>query len=65
MDEISKKEKWIIDSRGDDWSIEGIKKADLIIWLQTNLFIRCFRIIKRYIERKKKNLYKDDFKSMF
>jgi len=55
IDKISKKEKWIIDSRGSDWSREPMKKADIIIWLQPNRFIRVFRILKRYLSRKGEN----------
>jgi len=59
---ISQKAKWIIDSRGSDWSRAPMKKADIIIWLQPNRFIRTFRIFKRYLSRKGK--YEESLKSL-
>lgn len=53
MDKIAKKEKWIIDARATSWSREPMKKADLIIWLKTSSMIRVWRIIKRYLKRRK------------
>jgi adenylate kinase family enzyme len=52
MDKIAKRKKWIIDARGSDWSIDPMKKSDLIIWLQTHFIKRSWRILKRYFNRK-------------
>jgi adenylate kinase family enzyme len=63
LDKIARNKKWIIDARGSDWSIGPMKKADLIVWLQFNLFTRTWRILKRYFSRKGK--YDEDFKSIW
>lgn len=63
LDKIAKKKKWIIDARGSAWSRDPMKKADLIIWLQPNIFVRTYRILKRYFSRKGE--YEEDLKSIW
>ena len=64
IDKISKKSKWIIDSRGSEWSRNPMKKSNLIIWLQPRFPLRTIRIIKRYNERKKIGRTEEDVKSL-
>jgi adenylate kinase family enzyme len=59
---ISKNKKWIIDSRGSIWSRDPMKKSDLVIWLQPNIIIRTFRILRRYFSRR--GNYEENFKSV-
>lgn len=49
---LRKKRKWIIDGNGGLWNRNSMKKADLVIWLQTPLTIRSWRIIKRFLRRR-------------
>ena len=65
LSKIAKKSKWIIDGRSSDWSRDPMKKSDLIIWLQPNIFIRSYRILKRYYSRKNNSKYQEDIKSLF
>lgn len=60
VNNISKKKKWIIDSRGNDWNRNAMKKADLIIWLQTPFHKRAFRILRRFFQRRKNNEFDEN-----
>ncbi len=50
---LKKNKKWIIEGIYTDWSNNAIKKADLIVWINTPKHIISWRIFKRYIQRRK------------
>ncbi|KOS64678.1 AAA family ATPase [Lysinibacillus agricola] len=56
---------WIIEGvHNEDWVAESFSNADLIIFLDTNYFIRIYRIIKRFTLQKiglEKSNYKPTF----
>jgi len=56
---------WIIEGvHNEDWVAQSFLNADLIIFLDTNYFIRIYRIIKRFILQKlglEKSNYKPSF----
>lgn len=58
---ILKKKEWIIEGVYGDWTRASFKDADVIIIIQSNKFIRSWRIIKRYI-RRRVNLEKNNKK---
>ena len=46
-------EEWIIEGvHNEDWVSKSFQEADMIVFLDTNYFIRTFRIIKRFIKQK-------------
>jgi adenylate kinase family enzyme len=59
---LSKKNKWIIEGIYTDWSIDAIKKSDLIIWLDPPFRVRSFRILKRFFARKFSKQAHESFK---
>jgi len=48
---LKNNKSWIIEGVYSNWSIEAIKKSDLIIWLDISLNKRLYRLIKRHIQR--------------
>jgi len=52
LNNILKKDKWIIEGVYYDWVHDGFIKADRIIVLKSNVYLRDCRIIKRFISRK-------------
>jgi len=57
LNKILQNNSWIIDGVYYDWVFESFKKADLIILLKPSVFLRDFRVIKRFV-LKKLGLYK-------
>lgn len=56
---------WIIEGvHSEDWVAQSFSNADLIIFLDTNYFIRIYRIIKRYTLQKL-GLEKSNYKPTF
>lgn len=56
---------WIIEGvHNEDWVAQSFSNADLIIFLDTNYFIRIYRIIKRFILQKL-GLEKSNYKPTF
>jgi len=47
------KKKWILEGIYTDWSENAIKKADLIIWINTPRHVISWRIFKRHLKRRK------------
>ena len=61
---IINKPNWIIEDAGRKIFDEGLKKADVIIFLEPNIFIRRLRIFIRYLKQKigiEKCLYRPSF----
>lgn len=53
LHEIVQTDKWIIEGvHNEDWVNSSFRQAEIIIFLDTNYFIRIFRIIKRFIKQK-------------
>lgn len=52
LQKILLNDRWIIEGVYYAWVNESFNRADIIIILQTNVYIRDWRIIKRFIERK-------------
>ncbi|MGE7997490.1 hypothetical protein ACQKOF_02175 [Lysinibacillus sp. NPDC093190] len=65
MNDIILTKAWIIEGvHNEDWVAQSFSNADLIIFLDTNYFIRIFRIIKRFTLQKlgmEKSNYKPTF----
>jgi len=51
---VFKKKQWIIEGVSGYWTSEGVKKSDLIIWLNFSSKILIFRLLKRFILNKDK-----------
>jgi len=49
LNEILKKESWIIEGVHYKWGQDSFKKADLIFLLLPNKFLRDFRVIRRFV----------------
>lgn len=49
---ILKKDKWIVEGVYYKWTYPSFAKADRIIIIKTNVYVRDGRIIKRFIKRK-------------
>lgn len=49
---ILKNESWIIEGVFYGWLEESFKNADIVIILKTNVIVRDWRIIKRFVKRK-------------
>ncbi|WP_400241518.1 DNA topology modulation protein FlaR [Niallia sp. JL1B1071] len=66
---IVQTDKWIIEGvHSEDWVSSSYLEADIIIFLDTNYFIRTLRIIKRFIKQKvglEKAHYQPTFKIFF
>jgi adenylate kinase family enzyme len=54
LNEILEKEKWIIEGMYFRWVEESFRRADYILVLKTNLLVRRWRIVKRFVMRKAK-----------
>lgn len=65
VDKLLKQKKWIFDARGTDWDRHAMLKADTIVWLLTPSYKRVFRIIKRYIKRRKNPKIEEEFSDQF
>lgn len=66
--EIDKKSSWIIEGTYRESCDEIIKKSDKIIFLDTSLSLRIFRIIFRFIKQKigiEKSHYKSNLKMLY
>ncbi|GGA92532.1 putative DNA topology modulation protein FlaR [Staphylococcus muscae] len=50
---IENNENWVIEGVYIDWVYDSLSQADKILILNTNSLVRGYRIIKRYIFRKK------------
>jgi adenylate kinase family enzyme len=53
---LSNKQKWIAEGIFGSWAIDLIKKADLVIWVQTPAYLRTIRILKRNFSRENEKL---------
>lgn len=49
---ILKKDEWIVEGVYYKWTFPSFKKADIIMIIKTGVFVRDWRIIKRFIKRK-------------
>ncbi len=54
-DKLANKKKWIIEGIFGSWTINSLKKADLVIWLKTSSIKRVIRILKRNLKNEKEN----------
>ncbi len=66
--ELISKEEWIIEGAQYGWTSEGFISADLIIMLYPHLWIRNYRILRRYIRHKlgyEQLNYKQEFRHLF
>lgn len=52
LNDILLKESWIIEGVYYSWLSDSFDKANIIIVLKTNVYIRDYRIIKRFLMRK-------------
>jgi len=50
---ICRKEKWITEGTWSNYAEEAFKKADLIILIRVPIYTSCYRILKRFLKRKK------------
>lgn len=48
---VVSKEKWIIEGYVNELTLDTIKKADVVIYLNYSKYISLFRLLKRYIRR--------------
>ncbi|MGN8842873.1 MULTISPECIES: AAA family ATPase [unclassified Bacillus (in: firmicutes)] len=66
---IVQTDKWIIEGvHHDEWVKNSFQQADTIIFLDTNYYIRTYRIMKRFIKQKvgiEKAHYQPSFKIFF
>ena len=66
---IVQTDKWIIEGvHHDEWVKNSFQQADIIIFLDTNYYIRTYRIMKRFIKQKvgiEKAHYQPSFKIFF
>jgi len=60
---ICKKKKWIIEGGYLSWIEEGIKKSDLVIFIEVPFYKTIYRVFKRFKKRKGKN--KETWKDVF
>ena len=61
LNKILLSKKWIIEGvYTEKWILPALKKADMIIWLDTPASIKLFRFLKQAIKRRK-----DGFKSLY
>ena len=56
---------WIIEGTYFDWLLDLFTKSDLIIFIQTNVMLRSFRILKRFLKNKISKNGKESIKSLF
>ncbi|MGM7700623.1 DNA topology modulation protein FlaR [Pseudalkalibacillus sp. Hm43] len=66
--ELISKEEWIIEGAQYGWTSEGFRRADLIIMLYPHLWIRNYRILRRYVRFKlgyEQLNYKHEFRHLF
>jgi adenylate kinase family enzyme len=66
---LCNKKEWIIEGVYSTWVEEGIKKSDLVIFLDINTLTLLYRTIKRYIKREKskkkgKDRYQENLKDL-
>jgi len=52
LEKILKNKSWIIEGVYYDWLLKSFRKADLIIIIKPNVFLRDMQIIKRFILKK-------------
>ena len=61
LNKILLSEKWIIEGAyAENWIVPALKKADMIIWLDTPPLIKLFRFLKQAIKKEK-----DGFKNFY
>jgi len=54
LTKIAKNKHWIIEGVFSDWIEQGIKKADLVIWIEPSISVIIWRLFVRYIKGKLK-----------
>lgn len=65
LKEIAKKKKWIIEGAYTSWVSDGIRKAEIIIFLFPNEFLMAWRVLLRFIKGKlSMNPSKERFKDL-
>jgi len=67
---LCNKKKWIIEGVFSLWIEEGIKKSDLVVFVNPKTLVLLYRTIKRYIKREKskikgKERYQENLKDLF
>ena len=55
LQKLAKKEQWIIEGVYDTWVDAAFKRATFVVWLDISPWIITYRLIKRYLRRKKEN----------
>ncbi|MDP1694103.1 MAG: AAA family ATPase [Candidatus Woesearchaeota archaeon] len=55
LQKIAKKDQWIIEGVYDRWVDPAFKRATLVIWLDISPSVITYRLIRRYLQRKKEN----------
>lgn len=50
--EIIHQEEWIVEGAQHLWTKEGFQKAELIVLLDPNLWVRNYRILRRFVRQK-------------
>lgn len=68
LQEAIAKENWIVEGASHSWVESSFQKADIIILLNVPVWIRHYRIIKRYFCRKlglSESAYQESVKSLF
>lgn len=60
---IYKKKKWIIEGGYLSWIEEGIKKSDLVIFIEVPFYKTIYRVFKRF--KKRKGKHKETWKDVF
>jgi adenylate kinase family enzyme len=54
LNKVMAQEKWIIEGVYNSWLEESFRQADYIFVLKTNVYVRDWRIVKRFLLRKVK-----------
>lgn len=53
LKQITKKDSWIIEGCYSSWVESSIKRSDLVIWLDPPFYILVYRLILRFLKRKR------------
>src|SRR3989338_8201191 len=58
LQKVAKKDQWIIEGVYNRWVDPAFKRATFVIWLDISPWVISYRLIRRHLLRRKKNLGK-------